>query len=172
MLPFNGRTGTTPRAFIESLNHVITSVWIWLPQSQKWKGWITNYPNDGRHYPVLSSLTNGDLIIVYAPAAVTITYPMPTMQDLLNADTFPLPPRYSSHIYTGLTPASLASMIDNSEYYVTAIVRWNSQLQEWDYFLPRRQPMSYLPYIWFETINPADIIFIYNVMPEPMSMRW
>ena len=172
MLPFTGQTGTTPRAFIESLNHAITSVWIWLPQSQEWEGWITNWPNDGRYYPALSSLTHGDLIIVYAPAATTANYPFPEMLDHPDADTFALSPRYSTHLFIGSTSLSLPSLIDSSMYYVSTVVRWNSRLQEWDYYLPRSQPMSYLPYIWFETVDPTDIVFIHNIMPEPMSMRW
>jgi len=169
MLPFNGETGTTPEAFARELEGAVASVWVWDDQTQSWKGWVAGVGTFG-----LTSLTKGDAVVAYMPVAAQVSYsPASLLEPPAATGSLVVPPMYSLQIFGGETSRSLPDLLGSAWANVIPVVfRWNNQAQEWNYFLPGRQPLPSVDIPWFDTINPGDVVFVFNATSEAVTIPW
>lgn len=165
MLPFNGATGTTASSFRRSLNNAFTSLWLWNPQTQSWRGWSTSSSTTLR-------MDKGDVVFVYVPLARTVRYnPADLLQPTASGGTKVISSGYSLLAYAGSTSTSLNSLLGARGTNIRLVFRWNNSSQSWSYFIPRGQPVVTSAQ-WFDTINPGDTVFVLNGSRSATTIRW
>ena len=168
MLPFNGATGTTPRALAAELDNSVSSLWVWHAPTQSWRGWRANGAAAG-----LTSLVKGSVIMARVSSSRNITYSPATLLDPPAATgQLTLPSRYSVQVFGGDESRKLSSLLGTRASSVAIIYRWNNQSQTWSYHLPGRQAVADAGVEWFDTINPGDTVFVYNTASRSVSIPW
>lgn len=167
LVPFNGATGTSPAAFASALDNAISSLWLWNPRTQGWDGWTAVNGELG-----LSSLTRGDVLMVYAPQQVSISY---TPADLLAAPrptgNLSLAPGYNVYYYGGAASVELDDIISQPSP-IAVIFLWDSRTQGWRYHLPSIGPLPQINIPWFDSLSPGDAMLIYNAIGQSTTITW
>ena len=168
MLPFNGATGTTPRALAAELDNSVASLWVWDSPTQRWRGWRANGASAG-----LTSLDKGSVFMAYVPTARRVSYIPTTLLDPPAATgRLTLPSGYSVQVFGGDESRRLSSLLGTQAGSVAVIYRWNNQTQDWSYYLPGRQAIAGAGSAWFDTIDPGDTVFIYSTASRSVSIPW
>lgn len=166
-LPFNGTSGTSPQAFVAELDNAVASVWVWNAQQRAWQGWSASGGSQG-----LTSLNNGDTVMVYVPSSQVVTYrPFDLLTPPATSGRLTLPPGYSFQVFGGDTPRSLQGLLGAQASVIPVIYRWNNRDQQWNYYLAsgRRSDVS-VP--WFDVINPGDAVFMFNAGSAAATIPW
>lgn len=167
LVPFNGTTGTSPAAFAAALDNAISSLWLWNPRTQGWDGWTAVHGEVG-----LSSLTRGDVLMVYAPQQASISY---TPADLLAASrptgNLTLAPGYNVYYYGGAASVDLGDII-NQPSPIAVIFLWDSRTQGWRYHLPSVGQLPQIQIPWFDSLSPGDGMLIYNAIGQSTTITW
>ncbi len=167
LVPFNGATGTSPADFAASLDNAISSLWLWNPRTQGWDGWTAVHGEVG-----LSSLTRGDVLMVYAPQQARISY---TPADLLAPSSptgsLSLAPGYNVYYYGGSASVALEDIIAQPSP-IAVIFLWDSRTQGWRYHLPSVGPLPQIQIPWFDSLSPGDGMLIYNAIGQSTTITW
>lgn len=166
-LTFNGPTGTTPREFAQLLDGAVSSMWVWNPISQSWRGWTQQHGVLG-----LPQLTRGETVMAYVPAETMVVY---SPDDLLAlpapTGSLRLVPGYNLHTFNGDGPASLDVLLAEP-WPVTVVFLWHSESQSWRYYLPEIGPIAGLGILWFDTIRPGDTVLMYSRAFSNVTYPW
>lgn len=166
-LPFNGASGTSPQAFAAELDSAVASVWVWNAQQRAWQGWSASGGSQG-----LTSLNNGDTVMVYVPSSQVVAYrPPELLSPPATGGRLTLPPGYSFQVFGGDSPRSLQGLLGAQASVVPVIYRWSNRDQQWNYYLAsgRRSDVS-VP--WFDVINPGDAVFVFNAGSAAATIPW
>lgn len=169
VLPFNGPSGMLPGDFAEAMDGSLESLWVWDGAGQLWRGWMSD-SGSGE----LAGLEPGDAVMAYSPVAVEVSY---SPADLLEpteptAGSLSVPAGYSLQVFGGDSSATLESLFGSEPSSVLVVFRWDVSSQNWDYYLPGRQPVAGLDIDWFDTIDPGDAVFVFNASSEAATIGW
>lgn len=166
VLSFNGKSGTLPLDFVAEMDYAIDSVYVWDAASQSWDTWTASKGSQG-----LNSLNRGDTMMVYVPVSKQVTFrPADLVSTNHEEGILRLPSGYSLHVFGGSSPEPLTDFLGYQAASIPVVFRWDRCAQQWNYFLPGRQPLSRMSIPWFDVLNPGDPFFIYNISSEAIGL--